>query len=50
MVEKLTGGQKLALNTHLNSPNGGFTLKMQNDGNLFLYDIKVAIWARGTTI
>jgi hypothetical protein len=48
MVAKLNGGQSLALNTRLHSPNGGFTLKMQNDGNLVLYGIKGAIWATGT--
>jgi hypothetical protein len=48
MVAKLTGGQRLALNTHLSSPNGGFKLWMQNDGNLVLYDIEGAIWSSHT--
>lgn len=48
MVAKLNGRQTLALNTRLNSPNWGFTLKMQNDGNLVLYGIRGAIWSSGT--
>lgn len=52
MPYELGAGQSLRLGEKLESPNGRFTLFMQPDGNLVLYDgpysVASAIWATNT--
>lgn len=40
----LSAGQSLTTNTSLTSPNGKYTLYMQSDGNLVLYDVSGSGW------
>ena len=44
----LTANQSLGSNQSLASCNGGFTLTMQSDGNLVLYQGSAALWASNT--
>src|SRR5688572_10753741 len=52
MPNRLEAGQRLNLDSKLTSPNGRFTLWMQPDSNLVLYDgtidVSHAYWATGT--
>jgi hypothetical protein len=52
MTNQLQAGQRLNLNDKLVSPNGRYSLWMQPDGNLVLYDgpltSTTAYWATGT--
>jgi hypothetical protein len=45
---ELTANQELAANQSVASCNGDFTLVMQGDGNLVLYQGGTALWASGT--
>jgi predicted alpha-1,2-mannosidase len=50
-AHQLRAGQRLSPNQRLTSPNGRFTLVLQPDGNLVLYDgppQQKPIWATGT--
>ena len=44
----LTTGQGLSQGTSMNSCDGRFTLKMQDDGNLVLYQGATPLWGSGT--
>lgn len=48
MGDTLTEGQKLAKGDSLTSPNGAYTLTLQEDGNLVLAARGEAVWATGT--
>lgn len=49
MTDRLSSEQSLAPNDSLRSPNGQFSLVLQDDGNLVLYDgSSQAMWATGT--
>ncbi len=48
MTDTLTEGQKLEKGGKLTSPNGAYTLILQDDGNLVLYARDKAVWATGT--
>jgi hypothetical protein len=52
MPSELSAGQSLRVGEQLTSPNGRFTLLMQADGNLVLYDgppsVRTAYWATNT--
>jgi hypothetical protein len=52
MADRLQVGQQLNINDRLVSPNGIYTLLMQTDGNLVLYqdaiDVSTAYWATNT--
>ena len=45
---ELTANQQLTANQSLASCNGGYTLIMQGDGNLVLYQGSTALWASNT--
>jgi hypothetical protein len=45
---ELTANQQLTANQSLASCNGGYTLIMQGDGNLVLYQGGTALWASNT--
>jgi nucleoid-associated protein YgaU len=47
-MDKLDGGGELIRGQALKSPNGRFELKMQQDGNVVLYDETRPIWATNT--
>jgi hypothetical protein len=47
-MDKLDGGGELRQGESLKSPNGRFELKMQQDGNVVLYDEAKPIWATNT--
>jgi nucleoid-associated protein YgaU len=48
VTDTLTEGQKLEKGGSLISPNGAYTLLLQNDGNLVLYARDQAVWATDT--
>lgn len=49
MTDRLTPGQALQVNESIASPNGLFSLVLQEDGNLVLYDQdQQPVWASGT--
>lgn len=48
VVDTLTEGQKLEPGQSLTSPNGAYTLTLQDDGNLVLAARGQAVWATGT--
>src|SRR5262245_52733882 len=49
MSDRLSSGERLAVNESLGSPSGQFSLVLQDDGNLVLYDQDHApVWASGT--
>ncbi|WP_059019046.1 LysM peptidoglycan-binding domain-containing protein [Mycobacterium sp. M26] len=48
MGDTLTEGQKLGKGDSLTSPNGAYTLTLQEDGNLVLAARGEAVWATGT--
>lgn len=49
MTDRLTNGQSLQPSESLASPNGSFSLSLQTDGNLVLYDQDgQPVWASGT--
>ncbi len=49
ITDTLNNGETLAQDSSLQSKNGQYTLTMQSDGNLVLYDNKhVAAWSTGT--
>ncbi|KAK3397121.1 hypothetical protein B0T20DRAFT_356024 [Sordaria brevicollis] len=45
--DRIKGGERLIAGEALTSPNGRFTLTLQNDGNFVLYEGKQARWASG---
>ncbi len=47
-MDTLGGGGELIRGQSLKSPNGRFELKMQQDGNVVLYDQSRPIWATNT--
>ena len=47
-MDTMSGGSELARGQSLTSPNGRFELKMQQDGNVVLYDTTKPIWATNT--
>jgi hypothetical protein len=49
MTDRLTPGQALQVNESLVSPNGRFSLVLQQDGNLVLYEQEAGpVWASAT--
>jgi hypothetical protein len=52
MADRLKAGQRLNINDTLVSPNGRYTLLMQTDGNLVLYqdriEVSTAYWSTNT--
>ena len=48
MGDTLNAGQKLGRGASLTSPNGAYTLTLQEDGNLVLAARGEALWATGT--
>jgi len=49
MRNRLSAGQALQINESLTSSNGQFSLELQDDGNLVLYDADhQPVWASGT--
>jgi hypothetical protein len=49
MTDRLTPGQSLQVNESLTSSAGQFSLELQDDGNLVLYDAdRQPVWAAGT--
>jgi nucleoid-associated protein YgaU len=48
VTDTLTEGQKLEKGGSLTSPNGAYTLVLQDDGNLVLYARDEAVWDTGT--
>jgi LysM domain len=49
VTDTLTEGQKLEPGQSLSSPNGAYTLTLQDDGNMVLYARDQAVWATGTS-
>jgi hypothetical protein len=49
MVDRLNPGERLGANESIESPDGRFSLVLQPDGNLVLYDQNhQPVWASGT--
>lgn len=48
MADSLRTGSKLTSGQSLTSPNGNYTLTLQDDGNLVLGEDGRAVWASGT--
>lgn len=48
MADRLSAEQSLSPGESLQSPNGQFSLTLQDDGNLVLYAGSDAVWATGT--
>ena len=48
MGDTLTAGQSLSRGSSITSPNGAYTLTLQEDGNLVLAARGEAVWATGT--
>ncbi len=48
MADRLEPGQELHIDERLTSANGQFSLALQTDGNLVLYEGGEAVWASGT--
>jgi hypothetical protein len=49
MSDRLNPGESLGVNDSLVSPNGQFSLALQSDGNLVLYEAdNQPVWAAGT--
>lgn len=47
-MSSLNAGQSLGIGQELKSPNGAYTLTLQQDGNLVLSEGGKAVWATGT--
>lgn len=49
MVDRLKAGERIGIDESVDSANGQFSLALQSDGNLVLYDRdRQPVWASGT--